>query len=64
MPDLKPPFDDHAPIGRAVPRPEDALLLRGGGRYLDDIDLPGTLAVAFPSSDAAAADARRHQPQG
>jgi carbon-monoxide dehydrogenase large subunit len=28
-------------VGRAVPRFEDARLLRGGGRYIDDLVLPG-----------------------
>jgi hypothetical protein len=27
-------------LGRAVPRTEDPRLLRGGGRYTDDITLP------------------------
>src|SRR5436190_20235438 len=29
-------------IGQSVPRFEDARLLRGGGRYLADLGLPGT----------------------
>ncbi|WP_270933522.1 xanthine dehydrogenase family protein molybdopterin-binding subunit [Falsiroseomonas oryzae] len=32
---------DRFAVGRAVPRVEDPRLLRGGGRYLDDILLPG-----------------------
>ncbi|HEX4224395.1 MAG TPA: xanthine dehydrogenase family protein molybdopterin-binding subunit, partial [Pseudonocardiaceae bacterium] len=34
-------------IGAAVPRREDRRLLIGRGRYLDDLDLPDALAVAF-----------------
>ncbi|WP_078874933.1 xanthine dehydrogenase family protein molybdopterin-binding subunit [Streptomyces sp. NRRL F-5053] len=34
-------------IGRALPRVEDERLLRGHGRYVDDIRLPGTLETAF-----------------
>src|SRR5689334_25410549 len=29
-------------IGRSVPRFEDLRLVRGGGRYVDDVTLPGT----------------------
>ena len=34
-------------IGAGVARVEDERLLRGRGRFVDDIDLPGTLHVAF-----------------
>jgi carbon-monoxide dehydrogenase large subunit len=34
-------------IGASVPRREDRRLLIGRGRYLDDLDLPDALAVAF-----------------
>src|SRR5436190_1826729 len=34
-------------VGVSVRRFEDAALLRGEARYLDDLRLPGTLAVAF-----------------
>jgi aerobic carbon-monoxide dehydrogenase large subunit len=37
-------------IGAAMPRREDERLLRGLGRYVDDIDLPGQLEVAFVRS--------------
>jgi aerobic carbon-monoxide dehydrogenase large subunit len=37
-------------IGAALPRREDERLLRGRGRYVDDIDLPGQLEVAFVRS--------------
>ena len=29
-------------IGQGVPRFEDPRLIRGGGRYIDDVQLPGT----------------------
>ena len=32
---------------RSVPRVEDDRLLRGGARFVDDIDLPGTLHAVF-----------------
>jgi carbon-monoxide dehydrogenase large subunit len=38
LPDLSP---DRFAIGQPVPRSEDPLLLRGGGRYTDDLNLPG-----------------------
>jgi carbon-monoxide dehydrogenase large subunit len=55
-------------IGAAVTRVEDERLLRGRGRYLDDLHLPGALAVAFLRSPHAhalisrvdAAAARQH----
>lgn len=37
-------------IGAALPRVEDERLLRAGGRYVDDIDLPGQLQAAFVRS--------------
>lgn len=37
-------------IGRAMPRKEDARLLRGKGRYIDDIDIPGALHACFVRS--------------
>lgn len=40
----------HRYIGAALPRFEDQRLLRGHGRYVDDIDLPGQLEVAFVRS--------------
>ena len=40
-------------IGTSVLRVEDARLLRGAGRFLDDIDLPGTLHAAFVRSPEA-----------
>ena len=37
-------------IGKSVPRLEDPALLRGRGRFVDDIDLPGQLEAAFVRS--------------
>ena len=40
-------------IGQSMPRVEDDNLLRGRGRFLDDIQLPGVLHVAFLRSEHA-----------
>ena len=40
-------------LGRRVPRSEDDPLLRGGGRYVDDIEIPGMLHGAFLRSGVA-----------
>lgn len=40
-------------IGRSVPRVEDDRLLRGNGRYLDDLHLDGALEAAFLRSPHA-----------
>jgi carbon-monoxide dehydrogenase large subunit len=40
-------------VGRSVPRLEDPELLSGRTRYLDDVQLPGTLEVAFVRSPYA-----------
>lgn len=45
-------------FGRAVPRLEDAPLLTGRGRFVDDVQLPGLLAVAFVRSPFAHARIR------
>src|SRR6266705_219388 len=34
-------FDERFAIGQPVPRSEDPVLLRGEGRYSDDVNLPG-----------------------
>ncbi len=47
---VKPQF-----TGGRVTRIEDARLLSGSGRYLDDIEFPGMLEVAFVRSDRPAA---------
>jgi CO/xanthine dehydrogenase Mo-binding subunit len=45
-------------VGAPLPRFEDERLLRGLGRYTDDIDLPGQLEVAFVRSAHANARIR------
>lgn len=40
-------------VGRAMPRVEDGTLIRGGARFLDDIQLPGMLHAAFLRSSLA-----------
>ncbi|HEU4671826.1 MAG TPA: xanthine dehydrogenase family protein molybdopterin-binding subunit [Candidatus Limnocylindrales bacterium] len=45
-------------VGRSVPRVEDERLVRGRGRYVDDIDLPGQLHGAFLRSVLANARIR------
>jgi len=40
-------------VGQEVRRNEDALLLTGRALFVDDLDLPGTLHVAFVRSDFA-----------
>ncbi|MFD9031084.1 xanthine dehydrogenase family protein molybdopterin-binding subunit [Streptomyces sp. NPDC059567] len=44
---------DSSWIGRSVPRVEDDRLLRGNGRYVDDIALPGAVEAAFLRSPHA-----------
>ena len=46
-------------LGRSVPRVEDHKLLRGAGRFVDDIGIPGTLHAAFARSAVAHAVIRR-----
>ena len=45
-------------IGRSVPRLEDGALLKGEGRFIDDIRLPGMLHAAFVRSPHAHAGIR------
>jgi carbon-monoxide dehydrogenase large subunit len=40
-------------VGRSIPRLEDARLLRGRGRYVDDVQLPGMVHAAFLRSPHA-----------
>jgi len=40
-------------MGRAVTRLEDSNLLRGAGRFIDDIELPGLLHACFVRSPVA-----------
>ncbi|MEZ0318595.1 MAG: glyceraldehyde dehydrogenase subunit alpha [Pyrobaculum sp.] len=37
-------------VGRPLPRVEDDVILRGGARYVDDIELPGMLYAGFVRS--------------
>lgn len=54
-----PPDRTQGWLGRAVERVEDAALLTGGGRYLDDLGVrPGTLHMAVLRSPHAHADIR------
>ena len=46
---LKPEFEKFA-IGQPVSRKEDPVLLRGEGRYTDDLNLPGQLHAVFVRS--------------
>lgn len=43
-------------VGASVPRREDPRLLRGRGRFVDDMDPAGVLSCAFVRSTLAAAD--------
>ncbi|MGD9701010.1 MAG: xanthine dehydrogenase family protein molybdopterin-binding subunit [Acidimicrobiia bacterium] len=43
-------------IGQSVKRREDPRLLTGRGRYVDDVQTPGTLHVAFVRSNVARGD--------
>ncbi len=40
-------------VGQPVPRAEDPMLVRGEGRYTDDVDLPGQAYAAFVRSPHA-----------
>ena len=46
-------------IGRRMPRVEDEPLLRGRGRFVDDLNIPGALHVAFLRSGVAHARLKR-----
>src|SRR5262245_42857310 len=46
-------------MGRSVPRLEDSRLLRGAGRFVDDVDLPGLLHATFVRSPIAHGRIRR-----
>jgi carbon-monoxide dehydrogenase large subunit len=48
-----------AGVGARVPRVEDGPLLRGAGRYLDDIKVPGALEAVFLRSPVAHGIVRR-----
>lgn len=47
------------PIGASLPRIEDQRFVRGLGRYLADLDIPGLAEIAFVRSDQAHARIRR-----
>ena len=47
------PSDDTPMFGRSQPRVEDDRLLRGAGRYVDDLHIPDALEVAFLRSTEA-----------
>ena len=49
-------------MGRSVPRLEDAKLLRGAGRFVDDIDLPELLHATFVRSPVAHGRLQRVDP--
>src|SRR3954470_21569954 len=46
---VKPEFEKFA-VGQPVSRKEDPVLLRGEGRYTDDLNLPGQLHAVFVRS--------------
>ncbi len=46
-------MDETPYVGRSVPRPQDPRLLRGQGRYVDDIDDAGALHAAIVRSPVA-----------
>ena len=50
-------------IGQAVPRVEDPMLLRGHGRYTDDVSLPGqAFAVMVRSRNGHVPVEKKRQP--
>ncbi|MFN7635159.1 MAG: xanthine dehydrogenase family protein molybdopterin-binding subunit, partial [Acetobacteraceae bacterium] len=53
MPDTLTPETMKFGIGQPVPRNEDPVLLRGEGRYTDDVALPGALHAVFVRSQHA-----------
>ena len=53
MPDTLTPETMKFGIGQPVPRNEDPVLLRGEGRYTDDVALPGALHAVFARSQHA-----------
>src|SRR6266852_1593454 len=46
-------FDERFAIGQPVPRSEDPVLLRGEGRYADDVSLPGQAYAVMVRSQHA-----------
>ena len=51
-------------IGQPVPRKEDPMLVRGEGRYTDDVSLPGQLYAVFVRSPLCAWHAAGHRRRG
>lgn len=47
---------EHGAVGRAIPRTADGHLLRGQGRFVDDLAVAGTLHAVFVRSPIAAGD--------
>ncbi len=52
-------FDERFAIGQPVPRSEDPVLLRGEGRYCDDVNLPGQAYAVMVRSPHAHGVIRR-----
>src|SRR5258708_26745114 len=52
-------FDERFAIGQPVPRSEDPVLLRGEGRYSDDVSLPGQAYAVMVRSHHAHGVIRR-----
>src|ERR1700693_1913692 len=52
-------FDERFAIGQPVPRSEDPVLLRGEGRYCDDVSLPGQAYAVMVRSHHAHGVIRR-----
>ena len=52
----------HLMIGQPIRRKEDPHFLRGGGRYVHDLTLPGLLQLAFARSPHAHAVVRGIDP--
>jgi carbon-monoxide dehydrogenase large subunit len=53
MPDTIQPAQQRFGVGQSVPRQEDPILLRGRGRYTDDLALPGQLRCVMVRSPHA-----------
>ena len=51
-------------VGRPLRRVEDARLLRGGGRFVDDVDRPGQLWMRVVRSTVAHARLLGHRHGG
>jgi len=58
QPDAPLAFPERRFIGVSMKRREDPSMLRGGAKYVADLDVPGTLDVAFVRSEVAHATIR------